>query len=110
MKKCRSYKTESNELDQSKDESVESHYCDIDESAMIKTVNLSEKPCDMYHGIAIDGEYCHLKTNACSESDVPNTYSGNVYTRMKDTGKCGRSNVNTLPQYDRMDKDGNIVI
>jgi hypothetical protein len=29
--------------DQSKDEHVENHYCDIDESAMIKTVNLSEK-------------------------------------------------------------------
>jgi hypothetical protein len=43
MKKCRSYKTESKELDQSKDEHVENHYCDIDESAMIKTVNLSEK-------------------------------------------------------------------
>ena len=43
MKKCRSYKTESNELDQSKDEHVENHYCDIDESAMIKTENLSEK-------------------------------------------------------------------
>jgi hypothetical protein len=57
MKKCRSYKTESNELDQSKDENVENHYCDIDESAMIKTLNLSEKSCDMYHGIAVDGEY-----------------------------------------------------
>jgi hypothetical protein len=43
MKKCISYKTESNELDQSKEEHVENHYCDIDESAMIKTVNLSEK-------------------------------------------------------------------
>ena len=43
MKKCISYKTESNELDQSKEENVENHYCDIDESAMIKTVNLSEK-------------------------------------------------------------------
>jgi hypothetical protein len=30
-------------FDQSKDEHVENHYCDIDESAMIKTVNLSEK-------------------------------------------------------------------
>ena len=109
MKKCRSYKTESNELDQSKDENVENHYCDIDESAMIKTLNSSEKPCDMYHGIAVDGEYNHLKMNACSDSDVPNTYSGNVYTRMKDTGKCGRINDNTLPQYDRIDEDGNIV-
>lgn len=44
-----------------------------------------------------------MKMNACSASEVPNTYSGNVYTRMKDTGKCGRSNDNTLPQYDRMD-------
>jgi hypothetical protein len=43
MKKCISYKTESNELDQSKEENVENHYCDFDESAMIKTVNLSEK-------------------------------------------------------------------
>jgi hypothetical protein len=41
MKKCISYKTESNELDQSKEEHVENHYCN--ESAMIKTVNLSEK-------------------------------------------------------------------
>jgi len=36
-----------------------------------------------------------MKMNTCSESEVPNTYSGNVYTRMKDTGKCGRSNDNT---------------
>jgi hypothetical protein len=28
---------------------------------------------------------------------------------MKDTGKCGRVNDNTLPQYDRIDEDGNIV-
>jgi len=88
---------------------VENHYCDIDESAIIKTLNSSEKPCDMYYGIAVDGEYNHLKMNACSDSDVPNTYSGNVYTRMKDTGKCGRINDNTLPQYDRIDEDGNIV-
>jgi hypothetical protein len=32
-----------------------------------------------------------------------------VYTRMKDTGKCGQSNDNTLPQYDRMGEEGNIV-
>ena len=88
---------------------MENHYCDIYESAMIKTLNLSEKPCDMYHRIAIDGEYNHLKMNACSESEVPNTYTGNVYTKMKDIVKCGRSSVNTLPQYDKMDKDGNIV-
>jgi hypothetical protein len=63
----------------------------------------------MYHGIAVDGEYNHLKMNACSDSDVPNTYSGNVYTRMKDTGKCGRINDNILPQFDRIDEDGTIV-
>ena len=51
-----------------------------------------------------------MKMNTCSESEVPNTYIGNVYTRMKDTGKCGRSNDNTLPQYTRMDAEGNIVI
>jgi hypothetical protein len=44
MKKCMSYKTESNELDQLKDENVENHYCDIDidididESVMRKVV------------------------------------------------------------------------
>lgn len=80
-----------------------------------------------------------MKMNTCSESEIPNTYRGNVYTRMKDTGKCGRSNDNTLPQmiewvkkailliraiigrcrrnndntlpqYTRMDDEGNIVI
>jgi hypothetical protein len=50
-----------------------------------------------------------MKMNTCSESEVPNTYSGHGYTRMKDTGKCGRSNDNTLPQYDRMGEEGNIV-
>ena len=44
MEKCISYKTESNELDQLKDENVENHYCDIDidididESVMRKVV------------------------------------------------------------------------
>ena len=50
-----------------------------------------------------------MKMNAWSESEVLNTYSGNVYTRMKDTGKCGQSNDNTLPQYTRMDDKGNSV-